>query len=112
VPALLLTEVLGAIRPSIGKAAGPATRIEPVRVGGRRGFWLSGAPHEVTFLDARGEPRSATLRLAGDTLLWEAGGLLLRLEGAASKPAALRIAQSMGPPANGDRGAAESAQRR
>ncbi len=99
-PALLLTEVLGSIRPSIGKAAGPATRIEPVRIGGRRGFWLSGAPHEVGFLDARGEPRAATLRLAGDTLLWEAGGLLLRLEGAASKPAALRIAQSMGPPAN------------
>ncbi len=66
--ALLLTEVLGAIRPSIGKAAGPATRIEPVRVAGRRGFWLSGAPHEVAFLDAREEPRAATLRLAGDTL--------------------------------------------
>lgn len=99
-PALLLTEVLGAIRPSIGKAAGPATRVEPVRIGGRPGFWLSGAPHELAFLDARGEPRAATLRLAGETLLWEAGGLLLRLEGAASKSAALRIARSLGPPAN------------
>jgi len=34
------------------------------------------------------------------------------VEGAASKAAALRIAQSMGPPANRGRGAAESAQRR
>ncbi len=58
----------------------------------------SGCPEPHTRLPS--STLAATLRLAGDTLLWEAGGLLLRLEGAASKAAALLIARSLGPPAN------------
>jgi hypothetical protein len=36
-----------------------------------------------------------TLRLVGDTLVWEASGLTLRVEGAPSLEAALRVAASL-----------------
>jgi RNA polymerase sigma factor (sigma-70 family) len=51
------------------KVAGGSTDVEPVP----HGLWLSGAPHLYLF---PGEPA----RLAGNVLLVERGGLLLRLE--------------------------------
>jgi hypothetical protein len=93
---LLLTQIAALDAPVVGKAAGPRTRIEPVDVGGRPGFWLTGDPHEFSFLSPDGNFQVDRLRLAGDTLLWNRRDVLLRLEGAPSKARALEIAASAG----------------
>lgn len=76
----------------LGKSA---ARVEAVGVDGRPGYWIEGAPHAVYYLDDRGEVREETLRLAGNTLLWERDELTLRIEGALTKEGALRIAASV-----------------
>lgn len=76
----------------VGKLAGAGTSVERLTVAGADGVWIAGRPHQFAFTDARGANHVETLRLAGDTLLWQRGPLTLRLEGALSKAAALRIA--------------------
>jgi hypothetical protein len=80
----------------IQKLAGPGTRIEPVTVNHEPGYWLEGQPHAFLFVDSQGQIRAETLRLAGNTLLWQHGELTLRLEGARTKAEALAIARSLG----------------
>jgi hypothetical protein len=93
---LLLTEFRGANAPEfVGKLAAGGTRVEEVTVAGGPGIWLSGEPHEVFFRDARGEIRTDTIRLAGNTLLWEREGLLLRVESALTREQAIRVAGSV-----------------
>jgi hypothetical protein len=93
---LLLTEFLGSDAPLFArKFAGAGTSVEPVSVNGRAGVWLAGRPHEFAYVDERGQTEMETIRLAGNTLVWERGRLTLRLEGAISKGAALRIARSV-----------------
>jgi hypothetical protein len=77
------------------KVAGPGTTVRTVRVGRERGVWLAGEPHSFVYRDARGSFVTETLRLAGDTLLWQRGPLTLRLEGARSLAAALHVARSV-----------------
>jgi hypothetical protein len=93
---LLLTEIRASVTPIIEKAAGPGTTIQRVTVDGEPGFWLSGDPHQFAYVTPAGKADVDTIRLAGPTLLWERDGLLLRLEGARSKAAALAIARSVG----------------
>jgi len=91
----LVVEVRGALDEILlGKAVGPGTRVEAVTVGGARGFWLEGAPHLFFYRDPSGAAQPETLRLAGNTLVWEQDGLLIRLEAAVSRDQALRIAAS------------------
>lgn len=68
------------------------TRIEEVTVNGGRGYWLEGTPHQFFYRDSAGNPSTETLRLAGNTLLWEQGGVTFRLEAQLSREDALRIA--------------------
>jgi len=93
---LVLTQLRGT-RATLyaGKAAGPETTVEQTEVNGERGAWLGGHPHAFYYVDARGHPRTETLRRAESTLLWQRGPLTLRLEGAGSKAAALRIARGV-----------------
>ncbi|HET7700746.1 MAG TPA: hypothetical protein VFM06_07775 [Candidatus Limnocylindria bacterium] len=77
------------------KAAGPGTRIERVNVNGGRGYWMEGEPHLFFYRDANGAIRDETLRLAGNTLLWEQDGVTLRLEANVTKDEALAIASSL-----------------
>jgi hypothetical protein len=92
---LLLTEFQGALNPDfIQKSAGPETTIERVQVNGEPGYWLAGKPHEFVYTDENGQPVFETVRLAGNTLLWENGDLLLRLEGDLTRAEALGIARS------------------
>jgi hypothetical protein len=77
------------------KVTGPGTTVRSIRVDGERGVWLAGEPHSFVYRDARGQFVTETLRLAGDTLLWQRGPLTLRLEGASSLAAALRVARSV-----------------
>lgn len=90
-----MTQLEGTVTPLIQKAAGPGTVIEKVRVAGEPGYWLQGARHEFAYVRPDGGILQETTRLAGNTLLWERDGHLLRLEGARSKPAALAIARSV-----------------
>lgn len=74
------------------KVALPGTRVEEVTVNGGRGYWLEGNPHQFFYRDAAGNPSPETLRLAGNTLLWEQGGVTFRLEAQLTRDDALRIA--------------------
>ncbi len=51
-----------------------------------------GAPHLFAYMDGENLVRWDTLRLTGNVLLWNRGGLTLRLETALPKDAAARIA--------------------
>ena len=75
------------------KETGPGTRVEQISVAGDPGYWVVGEPHTVVYVDERGL-NSDTLRLAGNTLLWERNGVTFRLEADISKQQALRIAAS------------------
>ncbi len=92
---LLLSELPGHGVFVAQKVVGPGTRVEEVRVAGEPGLWLAGAPHLFAYLDSHGAFKTGRVRLAGNTLLWERGTLVLRLEGAATKAEALRIATSV-----------------
>jgi hypothetical protein len=92
----LLVEFRGAVESNFfGKAVGPGTTIEEVTVNGGRGFWVAGAPHFFFYRDPAGGIQQETLRLAGNTLLWEQDGVTLRLEASVTKEQALRIAASV-----------------
>jgi hypothetical protein len=66
-----------------------------VRVGADRGVWIAGRPHEFAYLDAHGQARYETLRLAGNTLLWNHRGVLVRLEANVTRQTAIEIASSL-----------------
>jgi hypothetical protein len=94
-PRALLTQFRAGVRDAIFKKGIAETDIERVRITGQPGFWLSGAPHVFGYFDAQGEFREETLRLVGNTLLWERGLLTFRLEADISKGKALLIARSI-----------------
>ena len=73
----------------------PGTSVEFVTVDGEPGYWLTGEPHVFAFVDAAGAFRPETVRLAGNTLVWERDELTLRLEANVPKQRALRIARSV-----------------
>jgi hypothetical protein len=72
----------------------PGTTYEPVTVEGAQGFWISGEPHVIAYLESDGDIRSETVRLAGNVLLWEAGGVTYRIESTLSRAEAIAIAES------------------
>jgi hypothetical protein len=78
------------------KIAPQGTTVEAVTVNGEPGFWLSGAPHEIYYVGPDGSPIFDTVRLAGNTLLWQQGPVTLRIEGEVTKAQALAIARSVG----------------
>src|ERR671934_128189 len=97
-PRLLVTEFIGTkVEGSFSKKAGRRTSVERVRVSGGPGIWLGGAKHTFSFLDGAGMTRDWETRLAGNTLVWERGGLTLRLEGDLSRARAIRLAESFVP---------------
>ena len=77
------------------KLLGPRTTIEPVAVGGDRGWWIAGAPHDLLVLRPDGTAEVHTSRLAGDTLVFVRDGTLYRLESALGREATLEIAASL-----------------
>ncbi len=77
----------------VKKLAGPGTSIEPVRVDGGRGYFISGATHFL-YVAPTSVVRDERVRLARNVLLWQHGPLTLRLEGDLTRAEALRIAHS------------------
>ena len=76
------------------KTLGSGGTIEEVNVGGHVGYWVTGEPHDFFFIDADGRQYFDTLRLAGNTLIFDDNGTLVRIEGDMTKDQAIRIAVS------------------
>jgi len=79
----------------MAKAIGPGTFLDAVPLGGGVAYFLSGEPHQFFFRDPSGKVQPETLRLAGNTLLWEDGGVTYRLEAQVKLDEAVRIASSL-----------------
>jgi len=79
----------------VGKTAGPEAHLESVPLNGGVATWLSGQPHQFFYFDPNGNFQPETLRLAGNTLLWEEGGVTYRLEAQVTKEEAVRIASTL-----------------
>ena len=91
---LLVSQFLGIERVDlVKKLVEPRTMITPVAIGGRQGFFLSGATHFL-YLAPTNLIRNERVRLARNVLLWQRGPLTLRLEGQITIVEALRLARS------------------
>lgn len=64
-------------------------------VNGQTALWVEG-PHAVGYVGRDGTFRLEEARLAANTLIWQAGGTTLRLEGDFTRAEALDIAESTG----------------
>ncbi|HEY6377756.1 MAG TPA: hypothetical protein VI316_01100 [Candidatus Dormibacteraeota bacterium] len=94
--AILITEFRGDLAPEFfGKFVGSDATIEPVQVDGDPGYWIAGTPHSVGYHEQNGDVQIDDLRLATNTLIWQHGNLLLRIEGTQTREQALAIAHSM-----------------
>ena len=93
----LLTRFDGALDdPLIEKSIGEGTNVTVVAVGDGRGYWIEGAVHSFGYLDSSGEIVFETLRLAGNTLLWEADGFAYRLESGLDLQTAIEVTEALG----------------
>ena len=77
------------------KILSPGTTIEPVTVDGVTGYWISGRPHELVFVDPSGEPVFDSRRIVGDTLIWAKDGITYRLESGLAREGAIALAQML-----------------
>jgi hypothetical protein len=94
--AVLITEANGAVDAQMfGKMLGDGTTLEDATVNGHKGYWISGQPHIFFFIDADGQFRMETMRLATNTLIIDDSGTVIRIEGDLTKAQALEIAASL-----------------
>jgi len=93
----VLTEIASQANqgPVVAKLLPPGTKLEFLLVNGRDGAWISGAPHELGYIDPNGQFRNETVRRAGNVLVWEQDGVTYRVEGLESKDDALAVAASL-----------------
>lgn len=78
------------------KLALEGTIIERVDVKGNEGYWLEGEPHYFFYEEPGVGIVEERIRLVGNVLLWEQGGVTLRLEvGNLSRERALEIARTV-----------------
>ncbi len=93
---MLLSQFAGRTdAPSIEKEILSGTEVVEVEVNGEPGYWITGQPHAVRFLDSEGREVPPGPRLAGDTLIWQRGPLTLRMEVTLPLEAALGLAESV-----------------
>jgi hypothetical protein len=92
----IVVEFKGTLETQVmSKAIGPDTFLDAVPLGTGVAYYLSGQPHQFFFRDPTGNLQPETLRLAGNTLLWEEGGVTYRLEAEVSRDEAIRVASSL-----------------
>ena len=95
-PTVYVTEARGAVNEQFFvKILGPGVTVEPVSFNGHSGYWISGRVHEIVFTDADGNPRFETLRLAANTLIFDDGGIVVRIEADITKQQAIDIGRSL-----------------
>jgi hypothetical protein len=75
------------------KTLGDAT-VRSVDVDGAKGYWIEGSPHQLLF-EFGDQVLPDTLRLATNTLLWQRGDFVYRIEADVDLDTALRIAKSV-----------------
>lgn len=92
---MLIIEFRGTATPFLFKVIGPRTTVKRVRVNGRPGVYLLGAPHEVLFQAQTGQVQTDRIRLAGNVLIWQRGPLTIRIEGTPTLRQALTVARSL-----------------
>ena len=89
---LVLSEFRGSLEPGyFEKLLSQGTTIETIRIGDLTGYWISGAPHEIVYVDAHGDPVFDSRRSVGDTLLWARGDVTYRLETGLGRAAAVDL---------------------
>lgn len=93
---ILVTEFRGDLAPEFfGKFVGQDATVTQMSVGGDAGYWIAGAPHAIGYHEHSGDFNADDLRLATNTLVWQHGNLLLRVEGMQTQEQATAIALSM-----------------
>lgn len=93
---LLLIEFRGNVGGGLlGKGLGPGTSLQAVTVNGDEGYWIEGSPHLFFYEDASGTVQQETIRLAGNTLVWQHGEMILRIESSLDRETVLRVASSL-----------------
>ena len=93
---VIITQFRADIQPEIfEKMIDGGVSVTATRVNGVPGWWIAGGDHFFFYRDANGQVVNTTLRLAGETLIWEEGPVTHRVEGAPSLAAALRVAESL-----------------
>jgi hypothetical protein len=88
-------EFRGTSVPYVFKFLGPGTTARLLRVNGRPGVYISGAPHQLLIQESTGMVQTDRVRLSGNVLLWQQGPVTVRIEGARTLGAALALAQSL-----------------
>jgi len=88
---------MGSPEVAIEKRGRDGGTTQPLTVDGAPAYWLSGAPHEIAYVDDEGRPREDTVRLSGNALVWERDGVTYRLESALSRSEAVQLAESLPP---------------
>jgi hypothetical protein len=68
---------------------------EVVDVDGARGYWVTGQPHAVEFLDAESGVMRSSSRLVDDVLVWQDEDMVYRIESPLGRDTTLAIARSM-----------------
>lgn len=93
---VVITQVGGTVEPVIGKSVGLGDRVERLVVAGRAGVYIDGDRHEFAYLDRDGSFRVETARLSGPVLLVDfPGDVLVRIEGARDRAAAVALASRL-----------------
>lgn len=88
---VMVSVIDGSFEPDlIKKTVAEGTDAFAVDVGGSPGVWIAGRPHLVVY--ERDGGSVATVRVAGNTLLWQDGDLIRRVEGFPTLDEALAFA--------------------
>lgn len=80
--------------PLLTKSIGTSTAVVNVDVDGRPGIWIGAGPHEIFYETDDG---IGVARTAGQTLLWQTGDVVTRVEGFSDLAAALEFAATLTP---------------
>ena len=91
---LVLSEFRGDVFQLMKKVAGPATSVAVFAIDGNPAIWVEGATHFL-YLTRYGAARELPIAVHGNVLLWQRGGLTLRLQGRLDRAAAVRVALAM-----------------
>ena len=93
---LILDEFRASLNPGyFEKIIDQGTTVSTVRVNGVDGYWISGQPHQIVYVNAQGDAVFDSRRSVGDTLLWARDGVTYRLETALGRDAAIALAESL-----------------
>ena len=95
---ILITEFRGDLEKRLAeKSIGPGTTVEVLTVNGGLAFWIEGAPHVIVYRDPTGGYVRESIRLVHNSLAWQQGGTVIRIEGNLSRDEAVALAATFGP---------------